>query len=105
MQMVYALLPLVAVFLAVPQFWPQLARVRRAGTMAGVSWLRAALTSVNVRPHRTGLGPGRRLRAPGHAIGVDGVPVGAGHPSGRSAVTAAAVTVLPVLPGYGRALR
>jgi len=25
MQMVYALLPLVAVFLAVPQFWPQLA--------------------------------------------------------------------------------
>ena len=30
MQTVFALLPLVAAFLAVPQFWPQLARVRRA---------------------------------------------------------------------------
>ena len=32
-----------AAFLAVPQFLPQLARVRRAGTMAGVPWSRAAL--------------------------------------------------------------
>ena len=47
MQTVFALLPLVAAFLAVPQFWPQLARVRRAGTTAGVSWSWAALTSVN----------------------------------------------------------
>ena len=47
MQTVYALLPLVAAFLAVPQFLPQLARVRRAGTTAGVSWSWAALTSVN----------------------------------------------------------
>jgi uncharacterized protein with PQ loop repeat len=46
-QTVYALLPLVAAFLAVPQFLPQLARVRRAGTTAGVSWSWAALTSVN----------------------------------------------------------
>jgi uncharacterized protein with PQ loop repeat len=45
-QTVYAMLPLVAAFLAVPQFVPQLARVRRAGT-AGVSWSWAALTSVN----------------------------------------------------------
>lgn len=30
-----------------PQFLPQLARVRRAGTTAGVSWSWAALTSVN----------------------------------------------------------
>jgi hypothetical protein len=29
------------------QFLPQLARVRRSGTMAGVSWSWAALTSVN----------------------------------------------------------
>jgi len=37
----------VAAFLAVPQFLPQLARVRRTGTVAGVSWSWAALTSVN----------------------------------------------------------
>src|SRR5580692_6661725 len=47
MQTVFALLPLAAAFLAVPQFLPQLARVRRAGTTAGVSWSWAALTSVN----------------------------------------------------------
>ena len=47
MQTVFALLPLAAAVLAVPQFWPQLARVRRAGTTAGVSWSWAALTSVN----------------------------------------------------------
>jgi uncharacterized protein with PQ loop repeat len=47
MQAIFALLPLVAAILAVPQFLPQLARVRRAGTVAGVSWLWAALTSVN----------------------------------------------------------
>jgi uncharacterized protein with PQ loop repeat len=43
----FALLPLVAAFLAVPQFLPQLTRVRRAGPTAGVSWSWAALTSVN----------------------------------------------------------
>ena len=47
MQTVFASLPLVAAVLAVPQFLPQLARVRRAGTTAGVSWSWAALTSVN----------------------------------------------------------
>ena len=47
MHMVFASLPLVAAFLAVPQFLPQLARVRLTGTMAGVSWSWAALTSVN----------------------------------------------------------
>jgi uncharacterized protein with PQ loop repeat len=47
MQAVFASLPLVATFLAVPQFLPQLVRVRRAGTTAGVSWSWAALTSVN----------------------------------------------------------
>src|SRR5260370_32103101 len=47
MQTVFALLPLVAAVLAVPQFLPQLARVRRAGSTAGVSWSWAALTSVN----------------------------------------------------------
>jgi len=47
MQTVFALLPLAAAVLAVPQFLPQLARVRRAGTTAGVSWSWAALTSVN----------------------------------------------------------
>jgi len=47
MQTVFASLPLVAAFLAVPQFLPQLARVRRAGSTAGVSWSWAALTSVN----------------------------------------------------------
>ncbi len=47
MQTVFALLPLVAAFFAVPQFLPQLARVRRVGTTAGVSWSWAALTSVN----------------------------------------------------------
>ncbi len=47
MQTVFALFPLVAAFLAVPQFLPQLARVRRTGTTAGVSWSWAALTSVN----------------------------------------------------------
>jgi uncharacterized protein with PQ loop repeat len=47
MQTVFASLPLVAACLAVPQFLPQLARVRRAGSTAGVSWLWAALTSVN----------------------------------------------------------
>jgi hypothetical protein len=47
MQTVFALLPLAAAFLAIPQFWPQLARVRRADSTAGVSWSWAALTSVN----------------------------------------------------------
>ncbi len=47
MQPVFASLPLVAAVLAVPQFLPQLARVRGSGTMAGVSWSWAALTSVN----------------------------------------------------------
>ena len=47
MHTLFTSLPLVAAVLAVPQFWPQLARVRRAGTMAGVSWSWAALTSVN----------------------------------------------------------
>ena len=47
MRTVFALLPLAAACLAVPQFLPQLARVRRAGTTAGVSWSWAALTSVN----------------------------------------------------------
>ena len=35
MQTVFALLPLVAAFLAVPQFLPQLARVRRAAPWPG----------------------------------------------------------------------
>jgi len=47
MQTVFTSLPLVAAALAVPQFLPQLARVRHAGTVAGVSWSWAALTSVN----------------------------------------------------------
>jgi uncharacterized protein with PQ loop repeat len=47
MRTVFALLPLAAACLAVPQFLPQLARVRRAGSTAGVSWSWAALTSVN----------------------------------------------------------
>jgi hypothetical protein len=47
MQTVFASLPLVAAVLTVPQFLPQLARVRSAGTVAGVSWSWAALTSVN----------------------------------------------------------
>jgi uncharacterized protein with PQ loop repeat len=47
MQPVFTSLPLVAAVLAVPQFLPQLARVRHAGTVAGVSWSWAALTSVN----------------------------------------------------------
>src|SRR6202012_6297623 len=47
MHVVFASLPLAAAFLAAPQFLPQLARVRRAGTVAGVSWSWAALTSVN----------------------------------------------------------
>lgn len=47
MHTLFGSLPLVAAALAVPQFLPQLARVRRAGTTAGVSWSWAALTSVN----------------------------------------------------------
>ena len=46
-QTMFTSLPLVAACLAVPQFLPQLARVRRAGSTAGVSWSWAALTSVN----------------------------------------------------------
>lgn len=42
-----SLLPLVAAVLAVPQFLPQLLRLRRTGETAGVSWSWAALTSVN----------------------------------------------------------
>src|SRR5579862_7644341 len=47
MRAVFSLLPLMAAVLAVPQFVPQLARVRRTGETAGVSWSWAALTSVN----------------------------------------------------------
>jgi hypothetical protein len=44
---VIALLPLGAGVFAVPQFVPQLVRVRRLGTSAGVSWTWAAMTCVN----------------------------------------------------------
>jgi uncharacterized protein with PQ loop repeat len=47
MHAVFSLLPLVAAVLAVPQFLPQVARLRRTGETAGVSWSWAALTSVN----------------------------------------------------------
>lgn len=47
MAAVFSSLPLVAAVLAVPQFLPQLARLRRTGQTAGVSWSWAALTSVN----------------------------------------------------------
>ena len=47
MHAVFSMLPLVAAVLAVPQFLPQLARLRRTGETAGVSWSWAALTSVN----------------------------------------------------------
>jgi len=47
MRAAFSLLPLVAAILAVPQFLPQLARLRRTGETAGVSWSWAALTSVN----------------------------------------------------------
>ena len=47
MHAVFSLLPLAAAVLAVPQFLPQLARLRRTGEMAGVSWSWAALTSIN----------------------------------------------------------
>ena len=47
MHAVFSLLPLAAAILAVPQFLPQLARLRRTGETAGVSWSWAALTSVN----------------------------------------------------------
>ena len=47
MDAVFSSLPLVAASLAMPQFLPQLARLRRTGETAGVSWSWAALTSVN----------------------------------------------------------
>ena len=47
MDAVFSSLPLVAAVLAVPQFLPQLARLRRTGETAGVSWSWAVLTSVN----------------------------------------------------------
>jgi uncharacterized protein with PQ loop repeat len=47
MHAAFSLLPLVAAILAVPQFLPQLARLRRTGKTAGVSWSWAALTSIN----------------------------------------------------------
>ena len=42
-----SILPLIAALFAVPQFLPQLARLRRTGDATGVSWAWAALTSVN----------------------------------------------------------
>ena len=42
-----SLLPLIAALFAVPQFLPQLVRLRRTGDAAGVSCAWAALTSVN----------------------------------------------------------
>lgn len=45
--MAVSLLPLLAALLAVPQFLPQLDRLRRTGDTAGVSCAWAALTSVN----------------------------------------------------------
>ena len=47
MDAVFGSLPLVAAVLAVPQFLPQLARLRRTGETAGVSWSWAALISIN----------------------------------------------------------
>jgi len=44
---IFSSLPLLAAVLAVPQFLPQLARLRRTGQAAGVSWSWAALTSIN----------------------------------------------------------
>jgi uncharacterized protein with PQ loop repeat len=40
-------LPFAAAAFAIPQFMPQIARLRRTGDPAGVSWPWAALTSVN----------------------------------------------------------
>lgn len=39
--------PVVATVLAIPQFLPQIVKVRTTGDTTGVSWLWAALTSVN----------------------------------------------------------
>ena len=47
MHAIFSSLPLLAAVLAVPQFLPQLARLRRTGQAAGVSWSWAALTSIN----------------------------------------------------------
>jgi uncharacterized protein with PQ loop repeat len=47
MRSVIGFLPLLAAIFAVPQFLPQLARLRRTGDTAGVSWMWAALTSVS----------------------------------------------------------
>ena len=45
--MAVSLLPLIAALFAVPQFLPQLARLRRTGDATGVSCAWAAMTSVN----------------------------------------------------------
>ncbi len=42
-----AYLPLAAAAFAIPQFLPQIARLRRTGDATGISWAWAALTSVN----------------------------------------------------------
>ena len=113
MQTVFASLPLVAAFLAVPQFLPQLARARRAGTTAGVSWSWAALTSVNnaawlayfaLSGFWTALVPAISATALSGQLAVELVRRGSGLPK-RPAVLVSvwAVVLLIAAAAFGRA--
>jgi uncharacterized protein with PQ loop repeat len=113
MHAVFSLLPLAAAILAVPQFLPQLARVRRTGQTAGVSWSWAALTSVNnaawfgyfaLSGFWTALVPAVSATVLAGALAVMLARRGAGVPR-RPAALAAGWAALLILAGglFGRA--
>jgi uncharacterized protein with PQ loop repeat len=109
---VFSLLPLMAAVLAVPQFLPQLARLRRTGKTAGVSWSWAALTSINnaawagyfaLSGFWTALAPAISATVLAGALAVMLARSGTGFPRRPAALTLAWAALLAAAGLSGRA--
>jgi uncharacterized protein with PQ loop repeat len=101
-----------AAVLAVPQFLPQLARLRRTGETAGVSWSWAALTSINnaawagyfaLSGFWTALAPAISATVLAGALAVMLVRSGTGFPRRPAALTLAWAALLTAAGLSGRA--
>lgn len=112
MHAVFSLLPLMAAVLAVPQFLPQLARLRRTGETAGVSWSWAALTSINnaawagyfaLSGFWTALAPAISATVLAGALAVMLTRSGTGFPRRPAALTLAWAALLTAAGLSGRA--
>ena len=112
MHAVFSSLPLMAAVLAVPQFLPQLARLRRTGETAGVSWSWAALTSINnaawagyfaLSGFWTALAPAISATVLAGALAVMLARSGTGFPRRPAALTLAWAALLTAAGLSGRA--